>query len=302
MLAACDSHITPAIALQGGYADADMGLVDLTAALVAAESGGAGGVAAAADDFLQPPSLSPPHGDSDSEELPAASDGEASPPPPGVDLVAAAAAAAGAGTQAAAAVRPPSKQENALQPQCAMVAGAALGDAPEVSTLHWEPLPPREPSQQCQGLWQELQAGIIPPAEAGISWDHFPNHLGEGIRSRLLALATLHLGAGAGACPAAVRELPANSNRVLLGAALNCELYQERVIRWVVGASWGSNAVCWVLQQSCFYGCPLLPDKPSPYLTSHAALVAFPSACLPAAAGRWRARCRCLCWWRMSIA
>ena len=199
-----------------------------------------------------------------------------------------------------------------------------MGDAPEVSTLHWEPLPPREPSQQCQGLWQELQAGIIPPAEAGISWDHFPNHLGEGIRSRLLALATLHLGAGAGACPAAVRELPANSNRVLLGAALNCELYQERVIRWVVGASGAQDAGgwvlgaaggvagagCWVPQDACELGAasvlhlwlpPSAPAEPNtpPHLTCSPACLPL---CLPAAAGRWRAKCRCRCWWQMSIA
>lgn len=132
---------------------------------------------------------------------------------------AAMAAAAGAG-----------RQESALQPQCAIIMGAAA-EAPEVSTSHAEPLPARELSAQYLGVRADLSAAVIPPGGAGVAWDHFPNHLGDGIRARLLALATLHLHAGAGAAPDAVRELPANSNRVLLGAANNCELYQERVIR-----------------------------------------------------------------------
>lgn len=144
----------------------------------------------------------------------------------------------------------PSKQESALQPQCAIMTGAAL--EMEVSTSQLEPLPPREPSQQYHTVRAGLQETIIPPGEAGVNWDHFPNYLGEGIRARLLSLATLHLtaapptGAAAGAAaaaaapfPAAVKELASNSNRVLLGAANSCELYQERVIRWVGGGADG---------------------------------------------------------------
>ena len=46
VLAAFNSYTTTTNVLQGGYVDADMGLVDLTAALAAAESGGADGVVA----------------------------------------------------------------------------------------------------------------------------------------------------------------------------------------------------------------------------------------------------------------
>jgi hypothetical protein len=92
-------------------------------------------------------------------------------------------------------------------------------------------MPRRQPSQQFQAVKEALEKAVVPPAQAGISWDRFPNHLGEGTRSRLLALATLHLAPGAASAPKAVRELPANSNRVLLGAPTSCELYQERVLR-----------------------------------------------------------------------
>lgn len=66
------------------------------------------------------------------------------------------------------------------------------------------------------------------------SWDAFPNHLGEGVRARLLSLATLHLSSGdvAAAVPAAVKQLPSNSNKVLFGAPTNCDLYQVRIIRY----------------------------------------------------------------------
>lgn len=47
----------------------------------------------------------------------------------------------------------------------------------------------------------------------GISWDHFPNYLGEGIKSRLLSLATLHL-LRQGQYPRAVREMASNSSKV----------------------------------------------------------------------------------------
>jgi hypothetical protein len=228
--------------------------VDLTAAALAAESG----VAAGAGDFL------PPLDAELEEELPMAVD----PPSPPREGRAAAAAdepagrgsepAGGAGVAGAAAAQAtrlaqaappaPSKQDSALLPQCAIVTGGAL-DAPEVSQrpgggeveaeAALPPLPPRDPSPHYLAVKAELTAGIIPPDQAGVEWERFPNHLGEGVRSRLLALATLHLRPGGGA-PAAVRELPANSNRVLLGAATHCELYQERVVRW--GCS----------QQGCF--------------------------------------------------
>lgn len=133
----------------------------------------------------------------------------------------------------------PSKQESALLPQCAMVTGGAL-EAAEVSTREAAagfeaaaPLPPRDPSQQYLAVKAELSRALIRPDQAGVSWDRFPNHLGEGLRSRLLALATLHLGAAP--VPAAIKELAANNNRVLLGAATNCELYQERMVRWAGG-------------------------------------------------------------------
>lgn len=129
------------------------------------------------------------------------------------------------------------RQESTLLPQCAVMTGAAL-EPPEVSTCHVEPLPAQEPSAQHLAVRADLAAAVIPPGGAGISWDAFPNHLGDGARARLLALATLHLsgaGGGEGAPPAALRELPANCNKVLLGAALSCELYQERVIRCGVG-------------------------------------------------------------------
>ena len=153
------------------------------------------------------------------------------------------AAAPGGAPPAAAAVGAASKQEaaaSALLPQCAVMTGTAL-DAGEVSTCQLEPLPAREPGAQYLAVREELRAALVPPGQAGVSWELFPDHLGEGARARLLALATLHLGAGgagaggAPAFPAAVKELPANSNRVLLGAANSCELYQERVIRWVLG-------------------------------------------------------------------
>lgn len=121
-----------------------------------------------------------------------------------------------------------------MVPQCAVVLGTPLEPA-EVSTSHLEPLPQQQPSPHYLAVRADLAAAVIPPEAVGINWDHFPNHLGEGVRSRLLSLATLHLRAPPGSCPAAVRELHANSNRVLLGAAISCELYQERVIRWAAG-------------------------------------------------------------------
>lgn len=135
----------------------------------------------------------------------------------------------------------PIKSESALLPQCAVLTGAPPGAAEqEVSTRQVEQLPAREPTVQYHAAKASLHAALIPPGQAGVSWDAFPNYLGEGIRARLLSLATLHLSvppapvAGQPApapFPAAVKELPANSNRVLLGAANSCELYQERVMR-----------------------------------------------------------------------
>lgn len=133
----------------------------------------------------------------------------------------------------------PSRQESALQPQCAVAMGAALDQ--EVSTAQLAPLPPREPSQQYNAVAAGLRAAIVPPEDTGVNWDHFPNFLGDGTRARLLALATLHLSSEAtpasvaahAAYPTfAIKALPANSNKILLGAANNCELYQERVVRW----------------------------------------------------------------------
>ena len=134
------------------------------------------------------------------------------------------------------------RQESTLLPQCAVMTGAAL-EPPEVSTSHVEPLPAAEPSAQYLAVRADLAGAVIPPGGAGISWDAFPNHLGDGARARLLALATLHVGAGGGGAPAALRELPANSNKVLLGAANNCELYQERVVRWVLAPAGAGQ--CW---------------------------------------------------------
>lgn len=169
----------------------------------------------------------------------------------------------------------PSRQESALQPQCAILTGAALDQ--EVSTAQLAPLPPRELSQQYQTVAAGLRAALIPPEATGVSWDHFPNFLGDGTRARLQSLATLHLGppaaAEAAAFPAAVKELPANSNRVLLGAAINCELYQERVIRWARAqglaaglgrlagcGAWGRRVALRPASPGCLYGvAPALP-------------------------------------------
>ncbi|KAL4422596.1 hypothetical protein ABPG75_008793 [Micractinium tetrahymenae] len=166
--------------------------------------------------------------------LGAPADAQATDLPPLASLAAAVPLQGAAG--GAAGPRAPSRQESALQPQCAMVTGAALDQ--EVSTAQLAPLPPREPSQQHHAVAAGLHAALMAPHDTGVSWDHFPNFLGEGTRARLLSLATLHLSppppaaaAAPAAFPAAVKDLPANSNKVLLGAANNCELYQERVVR-----------------------------------------------------------------------
>ncbi|KAL4449051.1 hypothetical protein ABPG77_007768 [Micractinium sp. CCAP 211/92] len=156
------------------------------------------------------------------------------------DLPPPASLAAAPGQQRCDAAGPsaPSRQESALQPQCAVAMGAALDQ--EVSTAQLAPLPPREPSQQYNAVAAGLRAAIVPPEDTGVNWDHFPNFLGDGTRARLLALATLHLSpeatpaavAAHAAYPTfAIKALPANSNKILLGAANNCELYQERVVR-----------------------------------------------------------------------
>jgi SpoVK/Ycf46/Vps4 family AAA+-type ATPase len=73
-----------------------------------------------------------------------------------------------------------------------------------------------------------------PPQIPCPAWKGFGDYLGEGIKTRLLSLSTLHLTEyGASQCPEAVRKLNSNDNRILLGAAPNCELYQERVVRAV---------------------------------------------------------------------
>ena len=88
--------------------------------------------------------------------------------------------------------------------------------------------------------YQEVKDDLISRIEASPetipldAWLEFPDHIGDGVRTRLTTLATIHLTeAGASRCPDQVRQLTANSNRVLLAGAPNCELYQERVIRTV---------------------------------------------------------------------
>ncbi|GAB4815199.1 hypothetical protein N2152v2_002245 [Parachlorella kessleri] len=158
-------------------------------------------------------------------------------------------------------------QQSELGPQCAVIgAGPALRPAseePEASCNNRgagdggvgeeaEGLAPTAAaitSKQYLTVRDELAAALVRPAASSeqqarqhqpaaaaaatqpqISWDHFPNYLGEGIRSRLLGLATLHL-LKPGRYPAAVKEMPSNSNKVLLGGPPSCELYQERIIR-----------------------------------------------------------------------
>jgi len=106
--------------------------------------------------------------------------------------------------------------------------GAAVADA------SGSPGPPPQPSKQYTDV-KEALINCIEEAPARIpspAWAGFSDYLGDGIKTRLLSLATLHLTeSGASRCPDAVRQLNANSNRIFLGAALNCELYQERVVR-----------------------------------------------------------------------
>lgn len=103
------------------------------------------------------------------------------------------------------------------------------GPPPDVSTV------PMGPSQKHYLEVKEDLTGRIEPAPVEIpsdAWIKSPDYLGDGVRTRLTSLATIHLTeAGAARCPDQVRQLSANSNRVLLGAAPNCDLYQERVIR-----------------------------------------------------------------------
>ena len=103
-------------------------------------------------------------------------------------------------------------------------------------------------SQRDRTIYAAAAAAATQPQ---ISWDQFPNYLGEGIRSRLLGLATLHL-LKPGRYPAAVKEMPSNSNKVLLGGPPSCELYQERVIRWVCKACECRDGavVLWALVQT----------------------------------------------------
>lgn len=63
------------------------------------------------------------------------------------------------------------------------------------------------------------------------SWESFPYPLGRGIKARLESLATLHVSPNAAAIPTAVKNLNANTNKVILGAPPHCELYQEKLIR-----------------------------------------------------------------------
>lgn len=108
--------------------------------------------------------------------------------------------------------------------------GSAAGPDGAIST----PQPPAAPPKQYQTVLQDLQRQLAQGAEGAVgapAWDAFPHYLGEGTAARLLSLARLHLGPGAERCPVSVRELAANSNKVLLGGPPNSELYQGRVVR-----------------------------------------------------------------------
>lgn len=82
-------------------------------------------------------------------------------------------------------------------------------------------------------LRQRIEPASDPAAVAGSGgWPGFSDYLGEGAKARLETVAALHLSPGAAElCPDAVRQLAANSSRILLGAATNCDLYQERLVR-----------------------------------------------------------------------
>lgn len=95
--------------------------------------------------------------------------------------------------------------------------------------------PPIDPcnSRIFDEVTEELQRRLAAQdaSTSTVNWDAFPNYIGEGVRSRLLTLATLHLSPlAADKVPESVRQLPANANKVLLGAPTNCELYQVRLI------------------------------------------------------------------------
>lgn len=153
----------------------------------------------------------------------------------------------------------PVASQSALQPQYAIITGSvpagggeATAEVPAAVDGEAPPLLPAEPElsssspaepgppRHYQLVREELAQCLLQPGGVGVSWDAFPNYLGEGAKSRLLSLATLHLTPAGIRCPPAVRELAANSNRMLLGAAVNCELFQERVARWVErgGCEW----------------------------------------------------------------
>ena len=175
-------------------------------------------------------------------------------------------------------------------PQCAVIGAAVLPPEPEDSTVRFDPTaqapaaePPRPEAteraplvtpRQFAAAFDALLTMVVRPPDLGVEWDAFPNHLGEGARARLLALATLRLRGGEGA-PAAVLNLPCNSNRVLLGAPADCELYQERVARWVAPpAAATAAAAAAVLERA--------PCRP---------------CCLRCTAGRSPRRWARRCWW-----
>lgn len=159
--------------------------------------------------------------------------------------------------------RPPEEPEvstcqvqGAAEGEAVLVEGAGQPAAQEPSRqylaakeeIQWAVVRPGEQAQQQLLLQQQEQqrgegqaagaperpTAAVAPLLPAISWDHFPNYLGEGVKSRLMALASLHL-LRTGRFPAAVTEMASNSNKVLLGAAANCELYQERVVRCAGG-------------------------------------------------------------------
>jgi hypothetical protein len=108
--------------------------------------------------------------------------------------------------------------------------GSAAGPDGAIST----PQLPAAPPKLYQTVLQDLQRQLAQAAQGAVgapAWDAFPHYLGEGTAARLLSLARLHLGPGAERCPVSVRELAANSNKVLLGGPPNSELYQGRVVR-----------------------------------------------------------------------
>ncbi|KAL4530815.1 hypothetical protein Ndes2526B_g09205 [Nannochloris sp. 'desiccata'] len=129
---------------------------------------------------------------------------------------------------------PPAKQQQQEVAPAEDAATAATEPGTAAADATGPSGPPPQPSKQYTDVTEALLNHIeAPPAQIpSPAWTGFSDYLGEGIKTRLLSLATLHLTeSGASRCPDAVRQLNANSNRIFLGAALNCELYQERVVR-----------------------------------------------------------------------